>query len=64
MRCIGVAGIQMPTNTPPTIYKIDWNGNVIDRYFNIPYPLYRIAALDDTRLIGWNGKDFILLECV
>ena len=48
----------------PTIYKIDWNGNVIDRYFNIPYPLYRIAALDDTRLIGWNGKDFILLECV
>lgn len=45
----------------PTIYKIDWNGKVIDRYFNVPYPLYRIAALDDTRLIGWNGKSFILI---
>ena len=45
----------------PTIYKIDWNGNVIDRYFNIPYPLYRIAALDDNRLIGWNGKGFVLI---
>lgn len=21
----------------PTIYKIDWNGKVIDRYFNVPY---------------------------
>lgn len=46
----------------PTIYKIDWNGKVIDRYFNIPYPLYRIAALDDNRLIGWNGKEFILIQ--
>ena len=43
----------------PTIYKIDWNGKVFDRYFNVPYPLYRIAALDDTRLIGWNGKEFV-----
>ena len=50
--------------TAPTIYKIDWNGNVIDQYINIPYPLYRIVAFYDTRLIGWNGKDFILLECV
>ncbi len=46
----------------PTIYKIDWNGKVIDRYFNVPYPIYRIAALDDTRLIGWNGKSFVLLS--
>lgn len=46
----------------PTIYKIDWNGNVIDRYSNIPYPLYRIAALDDNRLIGWNGKEFIVIQ--
>ncbi len=45
----------------PTIYKIDWNGKVFDRYFNVPYPLYRIAALDDTRLIGWNGKEFVLI---
>jgi len=49
-------------NFAPTIYKIDWNGKVIDRYFNLPYPLYRIAALDDTRLIGWNGKEFILIQ--
>ena len=46
----------------PTIYKIEWNGNIIDRYFNIPYPLYRIASLDDNRLIGWNGKEFILIQ--
>lgn len=45
----------------PTVYKIDWNGKVIDRYFNIPYPLYRIAAKDDSTLIGWNGKEFFLL---
>ena len=45
-----------------TIYKIDWNGNIIDRYFNIPYPLYRIAALDDNRLIGWNGKEFSIIQ--
>lgn len=46
----------------PTIYKIDWNGNIIDRYFNVPYPLYRIAALDDNRLIGWNGKEFSIIQ--
>lgn len=45
----------------PTVYKIDWNGKVIDRYFNIPYPLYRIAAKDGSTLIGWNGKEFVLL---
>lgn len=50
------------TNLAPAIYKIDWNGKVIDRYFNMPYPLYRIAALDDTRLIGWNGKVFVLIQ--
>ena len=48
-------------NFAPTIYKIGWNGHVIDRYFNVPYPLYRIAAIDDTRLIGWNGKSFVLI---
>ena len=50
------------TNFAPTIYKIDWNGKVIDRYFNVPYPLYRIAALDDTRLIGWNGDEFVVIQ--
>lgn len=49
-------------NFAPTIYKIGWDGNIIDRYFNIPYPLYKIAAINDTALIGWNGKDFILIN--
>lgn len=55
-------GYSNADKSAPTIYKIVWNGNVIDRYFNIPYPLYRIAALDDTRLIGWNGKNFVLIS--
>lgn len=50
------------TNFAPTIYKIDWNGKVIDRYFNLPYPLYRIVALDDTWLIGWNGEEFVIIQ--
>lgn len=45
--------------TAPTIYKIDWNGKIVDRYFNVPYPLYKVVAIDDAALIGWNGKDFI-----
>ena len=48
--------------TAPAIYKIDWNGKVIDRYFNMPYPLYRIAALDDSRLIGWDGKELCIIQ--
>ena len=47
--------------TAPAIYKIDWNGKIIDQYINLPYPLYRITAINDTRLICWNGKDFLLL---
>lgn len=45
-------------NFAPTIYKMGWDGKIIDRYFNLPYPLYKIAAINDTTLIGWNGKDF------
>ncbi|MDE6188579.1 MAG: hypothetical protein K2G17_10705, partial [Duncaniella sp.] len=47
--------------TAPIIYKIDWNGKVIDRYFNVPYPLYHIAALNDSMLISWVGKNFVLI---
>ena len=54
-------GYSDAVKTAPTIYKIDWNGTVIDRYFNVPYPLYRIAAKDDSTLIGWNGNEFVLL---
>ena len=49
-------------NLTPTIYKIGWDGKIIDRYFNIPYPLYKVAAINDTTLIGWNGKDFIKIS--
>ncbi|MDE6488717.1 MAG: hypothetical protein K2L46_05495, partial [Paramuribaculum sp.] len=48
-------------NFAPTIYKIGWNGEIISQYYDMPYPLYRIAALDDTRLIGWNGKRFVII---
>lgn len=54
-------GYSDAVKTAPTFYKIDWNGTAIDRYFNVPYPLYRIAAKDDSTLIGWNGNEFVLL---
>ncbi len=48
--------------TAPAIYKIDWNGKVIDKYTNMRYPLYRIAAINDSSLIGWNGKELVLIQ--
>lgn len=45
----------------PTIIKLDWGGNIIARYSDLSGPLYRIAAKDDSTLIGWNGKEFVLL---
>lgn len=45
----------------PTIIKLDWVGNVIVRYSDCVSPLYRIAAKDDSTIIGWNGKEFVLL---
>ncbi|MCM1356681.1 MAG: hypothetical protein NC212_09795 [Staphylococcus sp.] len=50
------------TVTSPTIYKIDWNGNIINRLFQIPTPFYRIAVGTDGRIIGWNGHDFLRLS--
>lgn len=50
------------TTTGPTIYKIDWNGRIIDRYFNTPAPIYRIAALDDSTLIAWTSTAFTLIH--
>ena len=49
-------------DTASTIFKIDWDGNIVDRLFNVPMPLYRIAISDDKFIIGWNGKDFIYIE--
>lgn len=45
----------------PTIIKLDWGGNIITCYSDITGPLYRIAAKNDSTLIGWNGKEFVLL---
>jgi len=49
-------------DTAPTIFKIDWEGNIVDRLFNMPIPLYKIAVSDDNSIIGWNGKDFIFID--
>lgn len=45
----------------PTIIKLDWNGRIIARYCDLKGPLYRIAAKYDSTIIGWNGKEFVLL---
>ena len=47
------------TSNTPTIYKIDWNGNIVNCYNNILTQLYRISAIDDSNLIAWTGNDFI-----
>lgn len=48
-------------HSKPAIIKLDWDGNIIARYNNWVGPLYRIAAKDDSTLIGWNGNEFVLL---
>lgn len=45
----------------PSIIKIDFNGNIIERFSDIPSPLCRIAAISDSRFIGWTGNRFILI---
>ena len=42
----------------PTLYKIDWNGKIVNRYLCGFTPLYGIAALNDSHLIGWTGTEF------
>lgn len=45
----------------PSIIKFDMEGNIIERYSDIPSPLCRIAAISDSRFIGWTGNRFILI---
>lgn len=45
----------------PSIIKFDMEGNIIERYSDIPSPLCRIAAISNFRLIGWTGNRFILI---
>ena len=42
----------------PTIYKIDWDGNIINQYHVESSFLNKIAAVNDTQLIGWTGSEF------
>lgn len=43
----------------PTIYMIDWDGNIINQYPIESIFLYKIAATNDSNFIGWNGSEFI-----
>ncbi|MDE6859032.1 MAG: TolB-like 6-bladed beta-propeller domain-containing protein [Duncaniella sp.] len=49
-------------NTTSLIYKIDWDGNIISRYVNVHAPMYKVTALDDSRLIGWDGDGFVVIS--
>ncbi|MDE6117421.1 MAG: TolB-like 6-bladed beta-propeller domain-containing protein [Duncaniella sp.] len=49
-------------NTTSSIYKIDWDGNIISRYVNVHAPMYKVTALDDSRLIGWDGDGFVVIS--
>lgn len=44
----------------PIILKIDWAGNVISLYSGLTTSLSRIAAVDDSIIIGWNGNEFVI----
>lgn len=41
-----------------SIYKIDWNGNIVNQYSVTSY-FQSIAVYNDNILIAWNGKEFI-----
>ena len=45
----------------PTLYKIDWDGKIVNQYVCESTFLYGIVALDDSHLIGWTGTEFIVL---
>lgn len=49
-------------DTAPTIFKIDWDGKIVDRLFNVPMPLYKIAVGGDNSIIGWNGEEFVAIH--
>lgn len=49
------------SSAKPIVYKISWDGKIIEHY-KLSTTLYRIAAIDDSSLIGWSGKDFYLIQ--
>lgn len=46
----------------PEIIKIDLDGNIVKRYIDLPGRLYRIAAVNDSSLIGWDGNNFMKIK--
>lgn len=49
------------SSAKPIVYKISWDGKII-KHYKLSTTLYRIAAIDDSSLIGWSGKDFYLIQ--
>ncbi len=41
---------------------LDWDGNIIAGYNDLHGTLYRIAAADDSTLLGWNGKESVIIS--
>ncbi len=50
------------SNTPLSIYKLDWNGNIDAQMQITTHPIYKVAVLDGQTFIGWTGKDFVLIH--
>ena len=40
----------------PIIYKIDWDGNIIDQLSITNNQLHKIAVSESNRIIGWDGN--------
>lgn len=43
------------------IYRIDWNGNITAQC-TLSCDIFKIAALDVNLIIGWNGKEFVVIN--
>lgn len=44
-----------------TLYKLDWDGNIIER-FQLEEYFSNIAVYDETIIIAWNGAELFLLS--
>ncbi len=43
-----------------SIYKIDWNGNIVNQY-PVTADFQSIVVYNDNILIAWNGKEFVMI---